>query len=1132
MNVYHNIRLKSIAIPRVGNIAYRIHLEDSYRRKGKKQNVMVYGNLLVISIDGRFDKPIWATVVSHVPEKSSAFVELCSENGEGDAETIAALWKSKTSLLVESPSFFVAYRPVLQALQQLELEKSWFSEYLYRSEGMADRVAKPEYMRAGFDVDWSVLFFAKSSQPLPIDLRAQSMRSMRSYTRVGTFSTTLDDKQLDAVELCLSKEIALIQGPPGCGKSFIAHKVLNLLLSSPNFPADGRILVVCFKNKALDDLLEGCLKFTKQIVRIGGRGKRETLEPYNLNSLVRQEGKDGATLTEMNAIRAECDDIIDEDLTDAVKRMDQCRNVDHWKLVDLLGIERVRSLPGLERWDPADGRKGEAVIAVKKWLPHWKEFAVFENRVRDASGSLSAQNFADSVLRNAQASAGRLMDQMDDGDDGIDEVERDEKESQRRAGAGAADMKGCREIPFSTPPERAAICTPVDIPLRVMSAQARQEYLDIETNLPALNAQDRVLLIQLLLSGEMESAQADYVAADARLQSLRSKYVALESMAKLKVLQKAKVVAATSTGAATNLDLLQALRPTVLLVEEAAELLEPHLLAALSPSLQQLIMIGDHFQLRPPVECYALRKNNSFDVSMFERLMNNGMPCVRLRKQARMRDEFLPMLRPIYPDIVTNHELVKKNVAATCIGTSAYFWTHTSKEVTGRSPSNPDEAQMIAFCIEWMIANGIAESRITVIAMYSGQVALIRRLLKQHQKEEIGLVEVQTVDNFQGDENDFVLVSLVANRNCKVCAKGRKAREELEKAAIRRKQEEVKKQIAKELEKLDAQLKSGTYSSVIRTNVDPKKDASEFNEMKDLVERYTQPEHGVYYKVNKVEKVTNLELERKYWSERAQMVDPARDPLRKFHGTSEEGVSGIIATGFRLPDASKNNMYGQGIYFATDSSKSGQHIYTKGSNCLLVCDVLIGKELTVDRDMKDMNLAKIRKMKYDSMYAARGTKATGGVLFDEYIIYAPELALPRYIVHFHSASNDIKATRLQLSKTMKPNQPYAFVEITPTREIHQHEAEFALCDSRFKRYQSKYGNGAAYQVTKVKRVENPKLRAAYKALRARFKSESIPYEQIYVFHGTAEKNIEPILCEGFKIGGEEVPIAVGALRGK
>ncbi len=40
----------------------------------------------------------------------------------------------------------------------------------------------------------------------------------------------------------------------------------------------------------------------------------------------------------------------------------------------------------------------------------------------------------------------------------------------------------------------------------------------------------------------------------------------------------------------------------IVVCEEAAEVLEAHILASLSPQSEQLILIGDHEQLRPKVE--------------------------------------------------------------------------------------------------------------------------------------------------------------------------------------------------------------------------------------------------------------------------------------------------------------------------------------------------------------------------------------------------------------------------------------------------------------------------------------------------------------------------------------------------
>lgn len=48
----------------------------------------------------------------------------------------------------------------------------------------------------------------------------------------------------------------------------------------------------------------------------------------------------------------------------------------------------------------------------------------------------------------------------------------------------------------------------------------------------------------------------------------------------------------------------------IVLVEEAAEVPESHVLACLSKGVEHLIQIGDHMQLRPKVEVYELQVGN------------------------------------------------------------------------------------------------------------------------------------------------------------------------------------------------------------------------------------------------------------------------------------------------------------------------------------------------------------------------------------------------------------------------------------------------------------------------------------------------------------------------------------------
>ena len=103
-------------------------------------------------------------------------------------------------------------------------------------------------------------------------------------------------------------------------------------------------------------------------------------------------------------------------------------------------------------------------------------------------------------------------------------------------------------------------------------------------------------------------------------------------------------------------------KPSVMIVEEAAEILEGQLVAVIPPSVQHLIMIGDHKQLRPLVHFHRLKKHNHLDLSMFERLVNCKLPFTQLEQQCRMRDEFANLLRElkIYDELKTNYEVINE----------------------------------------------------------------------------------------------------------------------------------------------------------------------------------------------------------------------------------------------------------------------------------------------------------------------------------------------------------------------------------------------------------------------------------------------------------------------------------------
>jgi superfamily I DNA and/or RNA helicase len=109
------------------------------------------------------------------------------------------------------------------------------------------------------------------------------------------------------------------------------------------------------------------------------------------------------------------------------------------------------------------------------------------------------------------------------------------------------------------------------------------------------------------------------------------------------IIKGKKIIACTTNGAAKYTQAIQSSSPSVVLVEEAGEILKAHILTAMGQHTEQVILIGDHRQLRPKCSSYELTVDggNGYDLdrSLFERLVRKGFPHTTLTKQHRMRPE-------------------------------------------------------------------------------------------------------------------------------------------------------------------------------------------------------------------------------------------------------------------------------------------------------------------------------------------------------------------------------------------------------------------------------------------------------------------------------------------------------------
>jgi hypothetical protein len=183
----------------------------------------------------------------------------------------------------------------------------------------------------------------------------------------------------------------------------------------------------------------------------------------------------------------------------------------------------------------------------------------------------------------------------------------------------------------------------------------------------------------------------------------------------------------------------------------------------------------------------------------------------------------------------------------------------------------------------------------------------------------------------------------------------------------------------------------------VRYTLETVTDLLEFNSVVDTVERFIQPAHGKVLKVAVIEKVTNNVLEERYMVRQAEMIGYTPSTTKmKFHGTSSRALHKILNHGFRIPE--NPGMYGRGVYFATDSSKSAQ--YSVDQTKLLLCEVALGKAMVVTSADHSLDYDSVTALGFDSVYAPRNTKATSGVLFDEFVVYHRDQAIPRYCVTY------------------------------------------------------------------------------------------------------------------------------------
>ena len=288
-----------------------------------------------------------------------------------------------------------------------------------------------------------------------------------------------------------------------------------------------------------------------------------------------------------------------------------------------------------------------------------------------------------------------------------------------------------------------------------------------------------------------------------KIARLKERAAELEYTINESLFADARVIACTLTGSAHHL--LQGRRFGTLFIDEAAQALEASCWIAIQKA-DRVILAGDHRQLPPTIKSPAAL-SGGLDKTLMQTICENKPRCVSmLNVQYRMCDEIMQFpnrefydgllhsdpsvkyrgildwdtaIEWVESDLETengkrkteNEDLTPKSNSFHLSDFTFPFSSGETLASDGLSRINPVEAELALQTLHDYIER-IGKDRILyerldigIISPYKGQVQLLQRMLRKdsYWKPLRHLISINTVDGFQGQERDIILISMVRN---------------------------------------------------------------------------------------------------------------------------------------------------------------------------------------------------------------------------------------------------------------------------------------------------------------------------------------------------------------------------------
>ncbi len=194
--------------------------------------------------------------------------------------------------------------------------------------------------------------------------------------------------------------------------------------------------------------------------------------------------------------------------------------------------------------------------------------------------------------------------------------------------------------------------------------------------------------------------------------------------------------------------------------------------------LKRICLIGDQNQLPPVVKNTTFATYSNLDQSLFTRLIRLGVPTIELNKQGRSRAEIANLYNWRYHDLGNlAHVSTREKFISANPGFAYTYQLVDVQDFEGRGETSPTpyfyqnagEAEYAVAIFQYMVLIGYPPEKISILTTYNGQLALINDILSQRcgvgtPLDGIRPGALSTVDKYQGQQNDYIILSLVRTK--------------------------------------------------------------------------------------------------------------------------------------------------------------------------------------------------------------------------------------------------------------------------------------------------------------------------------------------------------------------------------